>query len=186
MGDLEISERRALQVLTQATAELTGAAEAAVVAVLEDEVVVVAVAGTEPLRCVGEHLRAGDDTLAFVVACGQSLSVIPPPVRDPAAGATSGRASMCLPCYGEEGVVGGLELRGHAGAGPFTPHAVRAAALLVDVVTAELEDAARTGSMRTMAPSPRQLGAELVELAAADTARYGAVAWALEALLANG
>jgi hypothetical protein len=169
------TERPVLAAVARAAAELTGASGAAVVAPRGEEIVVLAVAGPHPERVVGERLKPGDDTLSFVLGAGQGLSLAR------ADGAGSSCASMCVPCSGPEGVLGAVELRGAAGAGQFSVEAVRAAALLAEVATAALGAGAEAH-----APTPSELSAELVELAASDGARYAAVALAIEALLAGG
>jgi GAF domain-containing protein len=185
---LEAHERPVLSALARAATELTDASEATVVALRGQRVIVVAAAGREPRRRVGEHLAAGDDTLSFVLACGQSLSVVQtdgdrqgdataPPQ------ATARPASLCVPCVGAGGVVGALELSGRPQSGPFDVAATRVAELLAEIATAALaEDRASPST----APTPEELASELAQLAAIDEARYRAIAWALESLLAGG
>jgi hypothetical protein len=182
------ADPRVLTTIAQAAAELTAASSVAVVVGRGQEVVVVAVEGAEPQRTVGDRLGAGDDTLSFVLAGGQSMSVAPAPgaghgAPDLGTPAQASRASMCVPCMADDAVIGALELRGPAGGAPFGIDAVRVATLLADVVTAEL--LAERGS-RASVPAPGELGAELAQLAARDSARYEAIASVVEALLSGG
>jgi GAF domain-containing protein len=177
-----------LSAVARAATELTDASEATVVAVRGERVMVVAVAGLEPRRRVGEYLEPGDDTLSFVLACGQSLSVAPTDgdrqgdaaARPPAA---SSAASLCVPCVGAGGVVGAVELSRRSPSGPFDVAATRVAELLSDIATAALADDRGSPSG---GPTPDELSSELAQLAAIDEPRYRAIAWALEALLAGG
>lgn len=187
---MSANENPVLSAVARAAAELTEAGGAAVVAVRGEEIVVLASRGPEPQRAVGDRLGPGDEAVRFVLAGGQSMSLAPATAATGAPGATgaddtgaAGRASMCLPCIGEDGAVGALELHGRPGHGPFDVAAVRVAALLADVVCAELL-ADRGGP--SAAPSPSELSAELAQLATRDRTRYEAVALALGALLAGG
>jgi GAF domain-containing protein len=185
---LETTERPVLSAVAHAAAELTDAKRAAVVALRGRRAIVVAAAGLEPRRTVGEQVGPSDDTLSFVLACGQSLSVGPPDGDrhgDAAARprAAAGTATLCVPCVGPEGVVGALELNGRLQSGPFDVAATRVAELLAEIVTAALAE--DRGSPST-APTPDELASELAQLAVIDEARYRAIAWALESLLAGG
>jgi GAF domain-containing protein len=199
---LEVHERPVLSAVARAATELTDAGHATLVAVRGQRVIVVAVAGTgarrrvgeslapvgEQRQPVGEQLEPGDDTLSFVLSCGQSLSVgpadgdrrgdAPPPAR------AEGRpACLCVPCVGTDGVIGALELSGGARSGPFDIAATRVAELLAEIATAALaEDRADP----TSAPAPEEIASGLARLAATDEVRYRAIAWALESLLAGG
>jgi GAF domain-containing protein len=184
---MSADENPVLSALARAAAELTEAAGAAVVAVRGEEIVVLASRGPDPQRAVGDRLGPGDQAVRFVLAGGQSMSLAPAAAAPEGVGTddprTAARASMCLPCIGEDGAIGALELHGRLGHGPFDVAATRVAALLADVACAELA-VDRGGA--TAAPSPGELSAELVQLAARDRARYEAVALALGALLAGG
>jgi GAF domain-containing protein len=165
------TEQPVLSAIARAAAELTEASGSAVVALQGSARVVVAVGGSDPTRAIGDR-PAPEDSLSFVTAGGQSISL-----------AEAHGASLCVPCAGANGVVGALELRRGAGAGPFSLEAARVAALLADVLTAELEQG-RDG--RGNAPTPSELAGELAQLAATDRLRYEAIAWALAALLGGG
>lgn len=185
---MEAHERPVLSAVARAATELTDASEATVVAVRGQRVMVVAVAGLAPRRQVGEYLEPGDDTLSFVLACGQSLSVVPTDGdrRDDAAArlpAASSAASLCVPCVGADGVVGAVELSGRSQSGPFDVAATRVAELLSEIATAAL---AQDRVSLSAGPTPDELASELAQLAAIDEPRYRAIAWALEALLAGG
>jgi hypothetical protein len=183
------ADQRVLTAIARAAAELTDASGVAIVVGRGQEVVVVAAEGAEPQRAVGDRLGPGDDTLSFVLAGGQSMSLAPvmgPGHGAPHAGTPANdapRASICVPCTAGDAVIGALELRGPAGGAPLGIDAVRVAALLADVVTAELL-AERGG--RASVPAPGELGAELAQLAARDGARYEAIASAIAALLSGG
>jgi hypothetical protein len=176
-----------LDAVARAACELTGAAYVAIVGVRGEEAVVLAVAGAEPQRTAGDVLRPGDDALAFVLACGQALSLAPPPAATAAGGAPGVVPAMCIPCLGPEGVTGALELRGRSGAGTFDPVATRAAAVLAEIVTAELERApdADGADGRRPPAAPAELAAALAALARRDRERYARLARALDALLAD-
>jgi GAF domain-containing protein len=160
-----------LAAIARAAAELTEATGSAVVALRGSALMIVAVGGSDPTRAIGER-PASDDSLSYVAAGGQSLSL-----------ADAHGASLCVPCVRGEGVVGALELRRGAAAGPFSVAAARVAELLADVLAAELQQH-RDG--RGSAPPPEELAGELAELAIADRVRYEAIAWALAALLGGG
>jgi hypothetical protein len=181
---LSIDERRrrVLDAIIRAAAQLTEASAAVVAAREGDEIVVVAVAGADPRRFVGQRLVPGDDALAYVLAGGQAMSLIAerPQAALPAADPAARETTMCLPCIGAEGAVGALELRRDVE--PFAARETRVAELLADVVAAELESRSDT---RGDVPTPDELSAELRQLAAGDPSRYTAVAWALEALLSG-
>lgn len=178
-----------LQAVARAAAALTDAGEAAVIALHGEEIVVLAVAGAEAQRTPGQRLAPGEDPLSYALAAGQSLTLAPTRTRaGPGTAedqeAVSQQASLCIPCSGDDGIVGALDLRGRAGAGLFSQAAARAAVLLADIVTAALEAAEEGG--RPAAPAPGELAAELAALAASDASRYGAIAGALQSLLRHG
>jgi GAF domain-containing protein len=194
---LEADERPVLAAVARAATELTGARGAVVVAVRDRGALVLATAGPEPGRAVGEQLdptrivgdrlEAGNDTLSFVLASGQALSIVLADGDDQGDLATrghaaSGAASLCVPCVAAEGVVGALELIGGSGSGSFDVAATRVAELLAEIATAAL---AEDGGTPATAPAPDELAAELTALAAIDQTRYRAVARALESLLAG-
>ncbi len=173
-----------LQAVARAAAELTQAAGATVLAVRDDELVVLATAGPEPGRAVGERLERGDGALAYALAAGQSLAVSPARPRPgegaPTAATDEPVATMCVPCLGTDGVIGALELRGTPMGEPFDVSAGRIAEALAVIAAAELEEDPGTRAV----PSPSELAAELDRLSADDAPRYSAIASALAALLA--
>lgn len=172
-----------LEAVARAAAELTRAAGAAVLAVRDDELVVLAAAGPEPGRTVGEHLERGDGALAYALAAGQTLAVSP--ARREGEGATrdandEAAATICVPCLGADGVIGALELRGAPQGEPFGVSAGRVAEALAVIAAAELEENRGTAAVA----APGELAAELGRLAAEDALRYRAIASAVSALLA--
>ena len=172
-----------LAAVCHAAAELTDADSAAVFAASGDGVVVVAVGGPQPRRAVGELLGADDDALAYVLAGGHSVSLAPVAPESGAASAAGAQpAMMCLPFPGDDGALGALELRARPDGAPFTVQAAVAGGLLAGVAAAELASAPREAAP---APAPEQLSAGLARLAERDPARYGAMAAALAALLAE-
>jgi hypothetical protein len=162
------------QAIASGAADATDAAGAAVVGARGDEVEVVAVAGSAPGRSAGDPVAPGDDSLGFVLASGQTLSLGP---RDGSV------AVLCVPCLGAEGVLGALELRAGPGVDSFSPEASRLAALFAEIATAAL---VAGGLEVDTGPSPAELAAELARLQDADPSRYAAIASAVSALLAHG
>jgi hypothetical protein len=162
------------QAIASGAADATDAAGAAVVGARGDEVEVVAVAGTAPGRSAGDPVPPGEESLGFVLASGQTLSLGP---RDGSA------AVLCVPCLGAAGVLGALELRAAPGVESFSPEANRLATLFAEIAAAAL---VAGGLEVDTGPSPAELAAELTRLAEADPGRYAAIASVVGALLAHG
>ena len=171
------------QSIVDGTARAIDGTEVALIRSTDGERSIVAVsANGSRRRRVGESLpmKAGD-SVGFVLASGQPLSIGSESSDDPVASASS-RPLLVVPCLGDQGVLGALEIRGAPGAAPFGPAVGRLAALFADIAAAVLEDDAGGAA----APSPAELAAELSRLAEAEPSRYVAVAATIEALLGHG
>ena len=162
------------QAIARGAADAAEAAGASIVGARGDEVYVVAVAGADPRRSAGDAVPPDDQSLGFVLASGQTLSL----------GPKDGSPSLlCVPCLGAEGVLGALELRAAPGIGSFSPQANRLATLFAEIAAAAL---VAGGLEMDTGPSPAELAAELARLAEADPGRYAAIAAVVGALLAHG
>jgi GAF domain-containing protein len=167
----ESTESPVLDAIARTAAELTDATGSAVLALRGSARVVVAVGGSDPPWAVGER-PAADDSLSYVAAGGQSLSL-----------AEAHGASLCVPCIGGDGVVGALELRRDGASEPFSVESAHVAGLLADALAAALE---QDRDVHAGAPTPGELAGELAQLASTDRVRYDAIARAVAALLGGG
>lgn len=131
-----------------------------------------AVAGAMPGWRRGDAVPAESEGVGFVVASGQAFSV--------AAQGADSRPVLCVPCMHENELIGALELLGRPGEAAFPIEAMDVAMLFARVAGAAI---AATDETAGEVPSPRELGAELARLDAADPARYAGVARAVSALL---
>jgi hypothetical protein len=169
------------QSIVDGTARAIDGTEVALIRSTDAERSVVAVsANGRRRRRMGESLpMEAADSVGFVLASGQPLSIGSESSADPS---TSAQPLLVVPCLGDQGVLGALEILGAPGAEPFGPAVGRLAALFADIAAAVLEDDAGAAA----APSPAELAAELSRLAEAEPSRYVAVAATLEALLGHG
>ena len=176
---------RVFDAIARGAAEATGAASVAVIGRQGEDLHVVGVAGADSTRTVGDEVAPGEESIGFVLASGQTLSLGPKAEKPGGAGMVhrSPGAVLSVPCLGGEGVLGLIEVRGHPGVEPFAPDATRVATLFAEIAAAMLEEAG-DGAQET--PGAAELGAELGRLADADPARYAAIASVIGALLAHG
>ncbi len=168
--------------IVTAAVDVTAATVGWLLRVDGDEMVVVAAAGGgAPGDRVGRRLPAVG-TAGFVVASGQPAAIESPPGDESnvGAGGLDGNPAgvLAAPC-GDEDVVGVLEVARPSGSAPFTIDDIEEVTLLARIAGAALE--AREES--AAAPAPAELGRDLARLAAADPARYAAVARMLGAVL---
>jgi GAF domain-containing protein len=179
-----VSDGRVFDAIARGAAEATGALGVAVIGRRGEELRVLGVAGTESVRGVGEAVAPSEQSVGFVLASGQTLSLGPQAdTRSESAGVhRAPGAILSVPCLGGEGVLGVVEVRGAPGLEPFSPEATRVATLFAEIAAAALEEAGGADE----APAPAELGAELARLAEADPNRYGAIAAAVGALLSHG
>ena len=161
---------RVFEAIARGAAEATGAASVAVIGRQGEDLHVVGVAGTDSTRSVGDEVAPGEESIGFVLASGQTLSLGPHAEKPGGAGMVhrSPGAVLSVPCLGGEGVLGLLEFRGQPGVQPFAPEATRIATLFAEIAAAMLEEAG-DGAQET--PGAAELGAELGRLADADPAR---------------
>jgi GAF domain-containing protein len=180
-----VTGARVFEAIAHGTAEATGAVSVAVIGRQGEDLRVVGVAGTEVTRRVGDEVAPGEESVGFVLASGQTLSLGPQAEKPGGAGMVhrAPGAVLSVPCLGGEGVLGLVEVRGHPGVQPFSPEATRIATLFAEIAAAMLEEAG-DGARET--PGAAELGAELDRLADADPARYAAIASVIGALLAHG
>jgi hypothetical protein len=173
----------AYQSIVDGTARAIDGTDVALIRSSNGERSVVAVsANGSRWRRMGESLPVdAADSVGFVFASGQPLSIGSESSADQGASAQAGPL-LVVPCLGDQGVLGALEIRGDPGAEPFGQAASRLAALFADIAAAVLEDDAGAAA----APSPAELAAELSRLAEAEPSRYVAVATTIEALLGHG
>jgi hypothetical protein len=176
--------RPTLAALVEAAVDATAAAQGWLLAVDGDELVVVAAAGgASPGNRVGNR-RAVTGTVGYVAGSGQpaALRVSPDDSSNEGAGGLDGVPTgiLAVPC-GDEDVIGVLELVDKAGGeDAFSFDDVEIVSLLARVAGAALADSSETAAT---VPSPGELAGELERLAAADAARYAAVATMLQAVL---
>jgi len=180
-----VTGARVFDAIARGTAEATGAASVAVIGRHDEDLRVVAAAGPEAGRKVGDEVAPGEESVGFVLASGQTLSLGPQTEKPGGAGMVhrAPGAVLSVPCLGGEGVLGLVEVRGHPGIEPFPPDATRVTTLFAEVAAAMLEEA---GDGADSTPGAAELGAELGRLADADPARYSAIASVIGALLAHG
>ena len=179
-----------LHALAQAAADATGASDGWLLAVEDDGLRVVAVAGpgTGP-SVLAALVPAGAGSVGFVAASGHPLAMAPrdddPRFSEGTAQLLGRRPSSVLsvPASNEDGVVGVLELVDKAGGGNFSFDDVEIATMLADIAGAALTAERAAGPP---VPRPAELGGELERLSVADPARYSVVAAAVAALLARG
>ena len=176
---------RVFEAIARGAVEATGAASVAVIARHDEDLKVVGSAGAEGKRSVGEEVAQDEESVGFVLASGQTLSLGPQTEKPGGAGMVhrAPGAVLSVPCLGGEGVLGLIEVRGHPGIQPFAPEATRIATLFAEIAAAMLEESS-DGAQET--PGAAELGAELGRLADADPARYAAIASVIGALLAHG
>ncbi len=172
--------------IVSAAVDVTAATVGWLLAVDGDELVVVAAAGGEaPGSRVGRRVPVAG-TAGFVVSSGQPAAIESPPddASNEGAGGLDGNPAgvLAAPC-GDEDVIGVLEVARPQGGDPFTIDDIEEITLLARVAGAALE--ARGGAGPAV-PTPAQLGRELADLAAANPARYAAVARMLDAVLGQG
>jgi GAF domain-containing protein len=171
--------------IARAAVEATDAAAVAVIARRGEDLRVVATAGADGIRAVGDQVAPGEESVGFVLASGQTLSLGPQSNRPEGAGRVhrAPGAVLSVPCLGGGGVLGLIEVRGGPGIEPFSPEATRVATLFAEIAAAMLEE---SGERTEAVPPPAELGAELARLADDEPARYSAIASVIGALLANG
>ena len=176
---------RVFDAIARGAAEATGAAAVAVIGRQGEDLRVVGIGGEEAPRSVGDEVSPAEESVGFVLASGQTLSLGPQTEKPGGAGMVhrAPGAVLSVPCLGGEGVLGVIEVRGRPGLEPFPPEATRVATLFAEIAAAMLEEAG-DGAQET--PNAAELGAELGRLADADPARYSAIASVIGALLAHG
>jgi len=150
--------------------------------------VVVAADGDDTARAIGHRVAAGRGVVGFVAASGQPIALRPTSTDARLAddvGADLGWAPgavLAVPCAGDDGIVGVLELLAPLDGGTFDFDAVEDATLLAGVAAAALEASHAGASV----PTPTELGGDLERLAVADPTRYVHVAGLVQALLDRG
>jgi GAF domain-containing protein len=164
----------------------TGATNGWVIAVVGDQLQVVAALG--PLAGRIRGLAVGvDGSAGFVAASGQPLAVTPRPGDANVAGGVLGAVGVVptalasLPCYHGDEVLGVLELVDKADGGRFSFDDVDFATLLAAVAGPAL-------AHRVEAPAaadPDTLAGQLRQLLEADPLRYGRTAWVIQQLLGS-
>lgn len=176
---------RVFDAIARGAAEATGAASVAVIGRDGDGLRVIGVAGSEAGHAVGDAVSPTHESIGYVLASGQTMSLGPQTDRADASGGVhrAPGAVLSVPCLGAEGVLGVVEVRGGPGLEPFSPDAARVATLFAEIAAAALEEA---GDGAQAAPAAAELHAELARLAEADPTRYAAVASVIGALLAHG
>ena len=187
-----VSVNPVLRALAEAAVTATGASDGWLLAVEDDVLRVVAVAGsgTASLPALDATIPAGAGSAGFVAASGQPLAVSPrgeDPRFDEGTSQLLGRrptSVLSVPASTDDGVVGVLEVVDKAGGGSFSFDDVEMATLLADIAGVALVQA--EGAAVTAVPRPAELGGELERLAASDPARYAGVAAAVAALLDRG
>jgi GAF domain-containing protein len=177
-----------LQAVLRAAIDATGATQGWLLATTGDELVVRAAVGADG-QILGARVPLHSGFAGYVASSGQPLAMSPR--RDDERGAegvaalvgTRPQSVLAVPCGTDDSVHGVLELVEKVGGGPFSFDDVELATLIAGIAGAALASDAATGSE---APSPRELGDNLVHLASADPARYATLATFLAAVLNDG
>jgi len=173
-----------LQAVVQAAADAAQAEHGWLAAVgPDDTVVVVAAAGPSAATLLGATAAAGQGASGFVASSGQPLALTTTPDDPRVAEGLAGRlptppgSVLCVPCEGDDGVVGTLELVGRRGGGGFSFDDIELVTLLAGIAGVALT------ARPVVAPErdPARLAVELGELAQEHPERYDA----LEALVAG-
>jgi GAF domain-containing protein len=180
-----------LHALAEAAVAATGASDGWLLAVEDDGLRVVAVAGaTTAAGLFATTIPPGSGSAGFVAASGQPLAVAPrgddPRFSEGTAQLLGRRPTSVLsvPASTDDGVVGVLELVDKVGGGAFSFDDVELATLLADIAGVALVHTEAAGAATV--PRPAELGGELERLATSDPTRYAGVATAVAALLSRG
>lgn len=169
----------------RAARESTGAARALLLAVDGDQLTVAAADGDDTARAVGVQVETGTGVAGFVAASGQPVALRPSSTDqrlDDDVATVLGwepRAVLCVPCLGNDGITGVLELLDPDRPEGFDFDDVEFATSLAGVAGTVLEQAGAGVEV----PSPSELQAGLTALSTADPARYAQVAALVQALI---
>lgn len=184
-----ITTNPVLDALLRAASMATGATVGVLLRLEHDALRAVATAGerAHALRGATAPVHAG--VAGYVLSSGQPLALSvalgDPRLRE---GVTAMLAEppqtvLCVPCSGDDEVLGVLLLLDRDGGAQFTYDDVELATLLAGVAGVAL---ASDGGGLGQVPAPAELGGELERLAHTDPARYTMVATLLGALLGRG
>jgi len=177
-----------LQAIAQSCVEATAASHGWILAISGDNLTVVAAAGDQPGEFLQMSLPSDSGAAGFVVSSGNPLAVTPRVDDQRLADSLTSRLGepltsvLCVPCGGEDAVLGALELVNKQGGAPFSIDDIELATLLANIAGAVLETAVPESTVRP----PSELAAELHQLSASDPMAYARVATLLDALLARG
>jgi GAF domain-containing protein len=171
--------------ILRAARDATRAERALLLAVDGDQLVVVAADGDGVADALDARVEIGVGVAGFVAASGQPVALRPSSsdqrLADDVAAALGLEPSAVLtvPCIGDDGVTGVLELLDTPDGGGFDFNAVEDATLLGGIAGVALE----AGGPTAMVASPAELSSALGRLAEMDPARYTLVATMVSALL---
>lgn len=163
-----------VQAVADAARRAASAEACRVVAIVGQELRVVAVAGGETSWIVGASVAADDEGVGYTLASAQAHSVA-------GTEAAGGRPTLCVPCVFDGEPLGAVELVARPGQEAFGMPATELATLFAGVAAVAL--AAREGTSSGV-PTAREIASELARLEATDPSRYASLARAVSALLA--
>ena len=182
------STKPILQSVLRSALDATGATQGWLLAIDGDALVVTAVEGADA-DLLGRRVRADAGFAGYVASSGQPLTMSPRRddprgVEGVAALIGSRPASvLAVPCGTDDAVLGVIELVAKQAASPSRSTTSRSRPCSgVWPAPLSLSDVAADPAV----PSPRELGDDLVGLAAADPARYAMLATFLGAVLHDG
>lgn len=178
--------RPTLQAIVDQAVRATGASTGWLLAVAEDSLRVVAVAGAALGSDVLDDLINPSGARGYVLSSGQPAALMPQSgdAANSGAGGFDGvpTSVLALPC-GDDTAVGVLELADKAGGLPFTFDDIEALSVLASVAGAALVE---HGVVPVDVATPAQLAADLERLRNQDPRRYADAARMIESLLGQG
>lgn len=176
-----------LDAVLAAAVDVTQAGRGWLLAVTNDQLQVVAGRGAGAASRVGTRGPRQFGWAGFVVGAAQPVALVARPddprflgdlVADPRGRPVS---LLCFPCSFGGIAVGALQLQDKAGGSPFGLNDVELATYLAEVAGAAIAEMGHP--VGTSIPTPAALGADLRALAAANPARYQAVATLVDELV---
>ena len=175
-----------LETLMAAAVDATAASRGWLLALVGDELRVVAAHGENAPQWVGRQGPVGG-WAGSVVANGRPVA-LSPEGNDPrfggdllVGGGPRPSSLMCFPCPSGGRVVGALLLVDKAAGAPFSLDDVELVTRLADIAGADIAETA--GDIAAVVPGPDELGRGLAQLAGMDASRYATLANVVSQLL---
>jgi GAF domain-containing protein len=183
--------RALLTTVVQAAVGTTGALDGWLLALDDDSLVVVAVGGTD--RPLGERFPRSVGSAGFAAASAQPVARRRAANDSSEAGSALARFHpdapnvLAVPCTGEDGVAGVLELVAKQGAAAFGIDDIELATVIATIAAAALEELAPSGADGPSAggTDPQQLLGPLATLAGADPDAFRGLAAVVAALVGS-